>query len=109
METVCEEDSNPRLTWSLQASSNEGILLTIARSNPALTDEDIAPLSDAARTEAMEMVRLLVTRGSDVNARDANGTHTRTEPLPRLCQRVKHGPNRCRVSSRVLLLTASGR
>ena len=30
------------------------------------------------------MVRLLVARGSDVNARDANGTHTRTEPLPRL-------------------------
>ena len=36
-------------------------------------DEDTAPLSDAARAEAIQMVRLLIRRGSDVNAVDANG------------------------------------
>jgi len=36
-------------------------------------DDDVEPLSDAARAEAVEMARLLIRRGADVNARDANG------------------------------------
>ena len=36
-------------------------------------DADAQPLSDAARGEAVGMVRLLITRGADVNARDADG------------------------------------
>ena len=36
-------------------------------------DDDAPPLSDAARAEAVEMVRLLLERGADINATDAKG------------------------------------
>ena len=35
-------------------------------------DDDVEPPSDAEQTEAYAMVRLLIKRGADVNARDAN-------------------------------------
>ena len=51
----------------------------LARLNPKDDDvdnddeEDDEPLSDAARAEAVAMIKLLLDRGADVNARDANG------------------------------------
>jgi hypothetical protein len=36
-------------------------------------DDEIEPLSGAAREEALKVVRLLIARGADVNAGDANG------------------------------------